>query len=34
VMVILTTMLTPPALKWSLGRKRGGVKPDPVPSAP
>jgi Kef-type K+ transport system membrane component KefB len=22
VMVIATTMLTPPALKWSLGRKR------------
>jgi hypothetical protein len=22
VMVIVTTMITPPALKWSLGRKR------------
>ena len=25
VMVIVTTMLTPPALKWSLGRKRAAA---------
>jgi hypothetical protein len=24
VMVIVTTMVTPPALKWSLGRLSGG----------
>jgi hypothetical protein len=24
VMVIVTTMVTPPALKWSMGRKRDG----------
>jgi Kef-type K+ transport system membrane component KefB len=31
VMVIVTTMLTPPALKWSLGRKRAA---QPVEAAP
>jgi Kef-type K+ transport system membrane component KefB len=31
VMVILTTMVTPPALKWSLGRRtQGGAAPRPV----
>jgi Kef-type K+ transport system membrane component KefB len=32
VMVILTTMLTPPALKWSLGRKRPAPAPTASPS--
>ena len=31
IMVILTTLVTPPLLKWSIGRKRGGG-PDGVRS--
>jgi Kef-type K+ transport system membrane component KefB len=33
VMVIVTTMVTPPALKWSLGRREGGAQPPPAPAA-
>jgi Kef-type K+ transport system membrane component KefB len=29
IMVILTTMAAPPALKWSLSRRRGGGSPTP-----
>lgn len=29
IMVILTTMAAPPALKWSLSRRRGGSSPTP-----
>ena len=28
IMVIITTMITPPALKWSLGRKRTSKRED------
>ena len=28
IMVIVTTMVTPPALKWSLARARGSVRTD------
>lgn len=32
VMVILTTMITPPLLKWSMGRKDGGAGPPEIAS--
>jgi Kef-type K+ transport system membrane component KefB len=29
IMVVITTLMTPPALKWSLSRNRGSSAPDP-----
>ena len=34
VMVIVTTMITPPALKWSLARRRPAPAPEAPPSRP
>ena len=30
IMVVVTTMVTPPALKWSLGRRQEGTAPTPL----